>query len=686
MPPLVLDSAEARAVPYADGKAGAMPEEGDEVMPAFRFSTIAALGRRHLFARPVLLLLYLLVCLLTQTIIPQQAVVYFATITNHFQGRAGEGATVGENTKGDDQELTTVSTAAASPVVRQSQDNGLAASYGLWIVFTFGLVLATFGQSYLVTLIDGKVSNSLQADVFASLIRQSPRFFHTNEPNRLAMIVNQFCNLCATTLRQLLLDPLLQAVSVVIIGYTIYKGLAELVVKQQTHGGHVWTILGVNGIWLLFLVIVLFALLSPWVVAAMGNRLQRDVGASQQNSLALATLIGGALRAPEEIQGMAAEKLFERKHHRFLNDALRLRMAQNITMEKINSFSGLPGSIVLAAFLGLAIYSESAKIGGEPGTIVKVALLTPILMGAAQRLSSFALTVSMAWPHISLIDSVLKRKSEVIERADAKCFDKIKPSLEARNLTFSYEPGRIPNVFNGISFSVPEGKTTGLIARKGQGKSTFFLLALRFYEPQSGDVLVGDMPASSFTLESLRHHVVLMHQSPVFFFDTVRENFLIADPNANDEEIIRLCELTGIWEILAKHYGELPLDAQFAAGASLSGGEKKLFALTRCLLRKPTILLLDEPTTGIDPIEKFDLIDKMRAALTGKTVVVVDHDIIWQCRFSDEFLVLDHGQIVQRGDAGTLLSEPGLFRELHREYETAPPHGDSTQAVRFPSF
>ena len=194
------------------------------------------------------------------------------------------------------------------------------------------------------------------------------------------------------------------------------------------------------------------------------------------------------------------------------------------------------------------------------------------------------------------------------------------------------------------------------------------------------------MPASSFTLESLRHHVVLMHQSPVFFFDTVRENFLIADPNANDEEIIRLCKLTGIWEILAKHYGELPLDAQLAAGASLSGGEKKLFALTRCLLRKPTILLLDEPTTGIDPIEKFALIDKMRAALTGKTVVVVDHDIIWQCRFSDEFLVLDHGQIVQRGDAGTLLSEPGLFRELHREYETAPPHGDSTQAVRFPSF
>jgi len=110
-----------------------------------------------------------------------------------------------------------------------------------------------------------------------------------------------------------------------------------------------------------------------------------------------------------------------------------------------------------------------------------------------------------------------------------------------------------------------------------------------------------------------------------------------------------------------------PLDEQFAAGASLSGGQKKLFALTRCLLREPTFLFLDEPTTGMDPLEKFPMIDKMRAALDGKTVVVVDHDIIWQSRFCDQFIVLNDGRIVQEGSRSELLSVPGLFKELYEE-------------------
>ena len=180
-----------------------------------------------------------------------------------------------------------------------------------------------------------------------------------------------------------------------------------------------------------------------------------------------------------------------------------------------------------------------------------------------------------------------------------------------------------------------------------------------------GEILLGVIPHTRFSLESLRCQIVLMPLSPAFFHDTIRENLRVARPAATDVEIQELCERTGIWSILLEAYGQTPLDRQFASGSLLSGGQKKLFALTRCLLRKPSILFLDEPTTGIDPEDKYSLLQVMRQLCAGKTVLVVDHDIVgWQIPFCDRFIVLDRGKIVQSGTAGELLSAPGLFRDL----------------------
>jgi ABC-type multidrug transport system fused ATPase/permease subunit len=167
-------------------------------------------------------------------------------------------------------------------------------------------------------------------------------------------------------------------------------------------------------------------------------------------------------------------------------------------------------------------------------------------------------------------------------------------------------------------------------------------------------------------LESLRRQIVLMPQSPAFFHDTIRENLLVAQPTATDSEVQQICERTDIWPILVEAYGRDPLNQQFSSGSLLSGGQKKLFALTRCLLRKPSILFLDEPTTGIDPEEKYSLLQVMRQVCAGKTVLVVDHDIVgWQIPFCDRFIVMDQGKIVQTGGAAELLSAPGLFRDLY---------------------
>jgi ATP-binding cassette subfamily B protein len=204
------------------------------------------------------------------------------------------------------------------------------------------------------------------------------------------------------------------------------------------------------------------------------------------------------------------------------------------------------------------------------------------------------------------------------------------------------------------------------VAKLGQGKTTFFKLALRFYDPHQGQILVGGKPTTEYALSTLRQRIAMMPQFPAFFHDTLRENMRMAKSDATDAEIEALCQRTGVWEILQRKVPSITLDSNIAAAQTLSGGQKKLLALTRCLLRDPAILFLDEPTVGMDNQEKFgQILAKLQEATTGKAVVVVDHDVNWLLQFCNYFVVLDQGKIVEQGTMEELLPRKGLLYDLY---------------------
>lgn len=615
-----------------------------------RLGVILKLGRRYLRNRPTLVVAYVLGALATVTALPVAVAITYSEITNYFQSSSRPGMAPG--------------------VEGAAGGRALLDTYWLWVALVLGGVLALFGQRYLTAYFDGTVANAIRSDVFANLLRQSPRFFHKNTSDQLTLVVNQLCLQAQMALRQLLIDPLVQLVGIGVVGVTLYDRLSELSAQRGAQ------------IWGLFLVVAAFALISPALVQLVARRLRRDASAVQQQNLASATLVGGALAAPEEIQAMRAEPFFTKQYQDLLAVSLRLRLRQSVTVEQLNALNVLPGEAVLVGLIGLAIYLAITGASGlEPSTIVAVGLLTPQLMSGVQSLSSFTINASLAWPALETVDEILGDAPEVVSSSGVKPIDRIEPVIEAREVAFSYRPGELGNVLDGVSFRIPPGMVTGLIARPGRGKTTFFRLALRFYEPQGGQILLGNLPVASLPLESLRRHIGLMSQFPAFFYGTTRENFQVAKPGATDDELREVCETTGLWPILESTFGPDPLDQEFAAGKLLSGGQKKLFALTRMLLQEPTVLLLDEPTVGMGPLEKFPLIGTMRRACAGKTVVAVDHDIVWQVRFCDQFLVLDEGKIVQQGTGEELLARPGLFQELYEEAtRRGPEPAGATQA------
>jgi ABC-type multidrug transport system fused ATPase/permease subunit len=605
-----------------------------------------ALGKRYLLRHKLLVVLYVTAYLLGHSVLPAAVGLYAQQISNSMpvaaiedSGGGGASARVAEVRRASTQ---------------MTDHSGLWRAYGLWLAATLGVAIIGLAFSYVASALGGRVSNAIRSDLFGAILRKPSLFFHEHEAQQLTMLVNQLSLQVQSALQDVLINPVLDLFGVLLLGYSLFQSLQAV----QARGG--------NQVWLFFSVIVLIALLSPWLVSRMGSRLRQSSQNVQQQNLILASLVGGAMGAPEEIQAMRAEQIFAQKHEAALKESLHRRLHQTLTVGSLNLLNRFPGDLVLVSLMGLSVFIAANGLAGiNAGVVAGLMALTPSFMGSIQGFSALSINFNMTWPAIESVGSILCAEPAAVPSESGQDEAEIAGEIEARRLVFRYRAAESRKIFDDASFVIPAGSITGLIAKAGQGKTTFFRLALRFYELSAGEILLGGISHTRFSLESLRRQIVLMPQSPAFFHDTVRENLRVARPAATDAEIQELCERTGIWSILSEAYGQAPLDRQFTSGNLLSGGQKKLFALTRCLLRKPSILFLDEPTTGIDPEDKYSLLQVMRQVCAGKTVLVVDHDIVgWQIPFCDRFIVLDRGKIVQAGVAAELLSAPGLFRDL----------------------
>jgi ATP-binding cassette, subfamily B, bacterial len=546
----------------------------------------------------------------------------------------------------------------------------------LWSAAALIAMVVRLPMKAVATKLDMALSNRLRSQLFGRLLRQAPEFYHKHETGELNAVVNQFSVEATMTLRQVGLDAILAFITLAInVGLIIYNFDMK---PAPTLFGRVIPP------WLIPVTVTLFAFLSPWLTGKMANALRDVSRAMQEKMVALNSLVTGAMQSPEEIQAMQAEPMFMAKHDKQLGELAGARVKNAITLEYMGLFSGLPAWIVEVVMLSFAVYFGYKSGNPEAaGKVVAIFLLTPQLMTPIQGLSAYILMAGNAWPSIETVNRMMESRARREEHSGTVRVDSVEPTLVAKSVTFSYTPGG-RKIFDDISFEVPPGKITGFVARMGQGKTTFFKLALRFYDPQQGQILLGGRPVADYASDNLYNHIAMMSQFPAFFYDTLRANMQMSKQNATDEEIRAICEKTGVWKILQAGVQGNPLDQDFAGARRLSGGQKKLLALTRCLLRNPSILFLDEPTVGMDNVEKFSMLEIIKNALKGHTVMVVDHDLRWLMPFCDYFVVLDNGKIGEQGTADELLARGGLFAELYHAESAKPAGGQDTNAAAPP--
>ena len=291
-------------------------------------------------------------------------------------------------------------------------------------------------------------------------------------------------------------------------------------------------------------------------------------------------------------------------------------------------------------------------------------------------LSKMTNTLSKAAVSWERIQEVLGTDSAIRDRADAREAPPFEGRIEFDRVTFGYDSD-VP-ILREVSLRVEPGQVAAIVGPSGMGKSTIASLVPRFFDPNAGTVRIDGCDIRDFTLKSLRDQMSFVLQDSLLFRGTIWENISYGRPNADPEATIRAAELANAHEFIMKlphGYGTMVGER----GTALSGGQRRRIAIARAIVRDTPILILDEPTTGLDAASEHAVVDALERLMKGRTCLVIAHHLD-TIRRSDVIFVVKDSAIVERGTHDALFAAGGVYRDLY-ELQTNPRANPATEPV-----
>lgn len=317
----------------------------------------------------------------------------------------------------------------------------------------------------------------------------------------------------------------------------------------------------------------------------------------------------------------------------------------------------LIGGVAVVAMLWLT----SAGVGGnsQPGALI--ALFVFCALAAFEALAP----VTGAFQHLGQVIASARRITQITAQqpevtftaGNGQAFGQV--SLTLNQVTFSYPQQPSPALEN-ISLQVGAGEHIAILGRTGCGKSTLLQLLTRAWDPADGEILLNGQPLTRLNEATLRQAMSVVPQRVHLFSATLRDNLLLAAPGASDIQLMKALERVGLEKLLE----DSGLNAWLGEGGrQLSGGELRRLAIARALLHDAPLMLLDEPTEGLDATTESQILDLLAEVMREKTVLMVTHRLRGLARFN-RIIVMDNGKIIEQGSHAELLAEQGRYYQF----------------------
>ena len=512
------------------------------------------------------------------------------------------------------------------------------------LIFMVGIIVITFLlknifnylSMFFITYLRNGVVKNIRNEIYNSIIRLSLSFYSEKKRGdivaRISSDVQELDNSFLSIFELIVKDPLM----------VIFTLISMFIISPK-----------------LSIFVIVFIPICGFVISLVGKSLRRKSLKVQKEQGQFISLVDETLSGMKILKIFNAEDKFLEK---FMNSTNRFYRFSNSVLNRKNLASPL------SEFLGITAISGVLWVGGmmvlkensldASAFIVYLGLAYNILT-PAKSLSRATYKVKKAAAAADRIFEIVDNKTIISENKNAKEINEFNDSIKIKNMSFSYESDK---VLSDINLTIPKGMNIALVGQSGSGKSTLANLICRFYDVNDGEIFFDNINICELKKKSLRQLIGLVTQDSILFNDSIKNNMLIAKPDATDEEIINSLKIANAWEFIKILPGKIETNIG-DSGNKLSGGQKQRLSIARAVLKNPPILILDEATSALDSESEKLVQDALDKLMKNKTSVVIAHRLS-TIQKADMIVVLNKGQIVETGKHKDLMSKEGIYSNL----------------------
>tara|TARA_B100001173_G_scaffold309819_1_gene322998 strand:- start:807 stop:2543 length:1737 start_codon:yes stop_codon:yes gene_type:complete len=411
---------------------------------------------------------------------------------------------------------------------------------------------------------------------------------------------------------------------------------------------------------LISIVLIPFASISA---RTLGKRINKVATEAQQKSGFLTTYLVELFKNHKLIKIFQKENYEKNRADNYLTQLKDKNQKIQTVFVRMSPIMETLTGIMIAV---LIFYSSILMTRGELDINNFFSFLAAMMLAyqPVRSLSTLNMVLNQGLSAASRILPIIDQKNNIINIPEAKPIEIKNSNIKFKDVNFAYEK-ESEGVLNLINLEFEGGKMTSLVGHSGSGKSTIMNLIPRFYDLQSGDIIIDDQSIYKATIKSLRDQISMVSQETTLFDDTVKNNIKYAKEDATDEEIYRVAKLSFCDEFI----DNLPNKYETLIGENgvrLSGGEKQRLSIARAMMKKSSIILLDEATSSLDSETETKIQEALKILTKNKTTIVIAHRLSTILN-SNNIYVIDSGKVVESGKHEDLMNKSDLYKSFYEK-------------------